>query len=81
MEVRHEQSWYDKEQLTSLTSTHTVFFDEVNIQQINGPPVTSKLNEGNIRFTRDEKGNIDVENGKYNTNNQPKIPPSSMNKK
>ena len=26
----------------------------------------------NIRFPRDEEGNIDVENGKYDMNNQPK---------
>ena len=34
--------------------------------------MTSKLNEHNIRFPRDEEGNIDVKNGKYDTNNQPK---------
>ena len=34
--------------------------------------MTSKLNEVNIRFPRDEEGNIDVKKGKYDTNNQPK---------
>ena len=34
--------------------------------------MTSKLNEHNIRFPRDEEGKIDVKNGKYDTNNQPK---------
>ena len=34
--------------------------------------MTSKLNKHNIRFPRDEEGNIDVKNGKYDTNNQPK---------
>ena len=34
--------------------------------------MTSKANEDNIRFPRDEEGNIDVKNGKYDTNNQPK---------
>ena len=34
--------------------------------------MTSKLNEHNIRFPRYEEGNIDVTNGKYDTNNQPK---------
>ena len=37
-----------------------------------GPPVTSKMNEHNIRFPRDEEGNVDVKNGLYGTNNQPK---------
>ena len=43
VEIRHEQSWYDKEQLPSLTSTQLVLFDEVHIQQVSGPPVTSKV--------------------------------------
>ena len=81
MEIRHEPSWYDKEQITYLTSTQLVFFDEVHIQQVSGPPVTSKVNKHNIRFPRDEEGNIDVKNGEYDTNDQPKSPPSSMNKK
>ena len=34
--------------------------------------MTSKVNEHNIRFPRDEEGNIDVKKGKYGTNNQPK---------
>ena len=72
VEIRHEPSWYDKEQLPSLTSSQLVFFDGVHIRQVSGPPVTSKVNEHNIRFPRDEEGNIDVKNGKYDTNNQPK---------
>ena len=72
VEIRHEPSWYDKEQLPYLTSTQIVFFDEFHIQQVSGPPVTSKVNEHNIRFPRDEEGNIDVKNGEYDTNNQPK---------
>ena len=72
MEIRHEPSWYEKKQLPSLTSTQIVFFNEVHIQQVSEPPVTSKVNEHNIRFPRDEEGNIDVKNGKYDTNNQPK---------
>ena len=72
MEIRHELSWYDKEQLPSLTSTQLVFFDEIHVQQVCGPPVTSKVNEHNIRFPRDEEGNVDVKNGQYCTNNQPK---------
>ena len=30
------------------------------------------MNKHNIRFPRDEDGNIDVKNGEYVTNNQPK---------
>ena len=41
---RHEPSWYDKEELPSLTSTQLVFFDEIHIQQMCGPPVTSSVN-------------------------------------
>ena len=72
MEIRHEPSWYDKEQLPSLASTQLVFFDEVHIQQVSGPPVKIKVNEHNIRFPRDEEDKIDIKTGKYNTNNQPK---------
>ena len=81
MEIRHEPSRYDKEELLSLTSTQIVFFDEIHIQHICGPPVKSSVNEHNIRFPRDEEGNVDVKNGQYGTNNQPKRPPSSINKK
>ena len=72
MEISHEPSWYDKEQLPSLTSTQLIFFDEFHIQQFSGPPTTSKLNDHNIRFTRYEEGNIDVKSGKYDTDNKPK---------
>ena len=34
--------------------------------------MTSKANKHNIRFPRDEEGNVDVKNGQYGTNNQPK---------
>ena len=34
--------------------------------------MTRKVNEHNIRFPRDEKGNVDDKNGQYGTNNQPK---------
>ena len=81
MEIMHEPSWYDKEQLPSLTSTPLVFFDEFHIQQVNGPPMTNKAKEHNIWFPRDEKGNIDVQNGKYDTKINQKRPPSSMNNK
>ena len=72
VEIRHEPSWYNKEQLPYLTSTQIVFFDEVHIQQVSRPPVTSKVNKCNIWFPRDEEGSIDVKNGKYDTKNQPK---------
>ena len=54
VELRHEPSWYDKEELPSLTSTQLVFFDEIHIQKYFGPPVTSSVNEHNIWFPRDE---------------------------
>ena len=72
MEIRHEQSWYDKEQLSSMTSTQIFFFNEVHTQQVFGPPVTSKVNEHNIRFPRYEEGNVDIKICQYGTNNQPK---------
>ena len=34
--------------------------------------MTSKVNEHNILFPRDEEGRIDVKTGKYDTNDQPK---------
>ena len=71
MEIRHEPSWYKKEQLPSLKSTQLVFFDEFHVQQVFGPPVTSKVKKHNIRFPRYEEGNVGVKNGQYGTNNQP----------
>ena len=70
MEIRHEPSWYDKEQLPYLTSTQLIFFDEFHIQQVSVPPMTIKFNQHNIWFPRDEEGSIDVKTGKYDTNNQ-----------
>ena len=67
VELRHELSWYEKEQLPSLTSSQLVFIDEIHIQQVCVPPVTSKVNEHNIWFPRDEEGNVDVKNGQYST--------------
>ena len=72
VEIRHVPSCYDKTQLPSLTSTQIVFFDEVHVKQFCGPPSTSHSNECNIEFPRNEEGEVDVERGVYNTNNQPK---------
>ena len=72
VEIRHEPSWYNREQLPSLTSTQLALFDEIHVQQVCGPPVKSLVNEHNIWFPRDEEGNVDVKNGQYGTNNQPK---------
>ena len=69
--MRHFPYWYDKEQLPYLTSTQLVFFGKFHIQQVIGPPTTSKCNEHNISFPIDEYGNIDIK-GKYDTNSQPK---------
>ena len=72
VEIRHVPSCYDKTQLPSLTSTQPVFFDEFHVKQVCGPPSTSHSNECNIVFPRNEEGEVDVERGVYNTNNQPK---------
>ena len=55
-----------------MTSKQLVLFDQVHIQQVSGPPITSKFNKQNIRFPRYEEGKIDVKTGKSGTNNQPK---------
>ena len=72
MEIRHVPSCYDKSYLTSLISTQLVFFGEVHVKQVCGPPSTSLSNECNILFPRNEDGEVDVERGVYDTNNQPK---------
>ena len=71
MEIRHVPSCYDKSHLPSLTSTQLVFFDKVHVKQVCGPPSTSLPNQRNILFPRNEEGEVDVERGVYNTNNQP----------
>ena len=45
VEIRHVPSCYDKTQLPSLTSTQLVFFDEVRVKQVCGPPSTSPSND------------------------------------
>ena len=72
MEIRHVPLCYDKNQFPSLTSTQLVFFDEVNVKQVCGPPATSRGNECNVLFPRNEEGKVDVKRGVYETNNQPK---------
>ena len=44
----------------------------IHVQQVCGPPVTSKVNEHNIWFPSNEEGNVDGKNGQYGANNQPK---------
>ena len=39
VEIRHEPFWYDKEKLPYMKSTQPIFFDEVHIQQVSGPPM------------------------------------------
>ena len=48
MYIRHEPSWYRKEQLPYLTSTQLILFDEVHIPQFSGPPMISKINKHKI---------------------------------
>ena len=72
MEIRHVPSCYDKSHIPSLTYTQLLFFDEVHVKQVCGPPSTSLPNQPNIVFPRNEEGELDVERGVYNTNNEPK---------
>ena len=72
MEIRHVPSCYDKYQLPSLKSTQIVFFDDIHFKQVCGPPSTSRSNEYNILSPRNEEGEVDVDRGVYDTNNQPK---------
>ena len=72
MEIRHVPSCYNKYQIPSLPSTQLVFFEEVHVKQACGPPSTSRSNECNIVFPRNEEGEVDVERCVYDTNNQPK---------
>ena len=55
-----------------LTSTQLVFFDEVHVKQVCGPPSTSRENECNVLFPRNAEGEVDVKRGVYETNDQPK---------
>ena len=71
-ERRHVQSCYNKSQLPSLTFTQLVLFDEVHVKQVCGTPSTSRSNECNILFPRNEEGEVDVERYVYDTNTQPK---------
>ena len=72
VEIRHVPSCSDKTQFPSLTSTQLVFFDEVHVKQVSGPPTTSRLNEYNVLFPRNEEGKVDLKRGVYELNNEPK---------
>ena len=63
MEIRHVPPCYDKNQIPSLTPTQLVFFDEVHVKQVSGTPTTSRLNEYNVLFPRNEEGKVDVKRG------------------
>ena len=73
MEIRHVRYCYKKNQIPPLTYTQLVFFDEVGFKQVRGPPTTSRVNDHNIFFPRDEEGNVYLERGVYDLDNQPKI--------
>ena len=72
MDIRHVPSCYEKNQLPSLTSTQLVFFDKVHVNQVYGPPTTSRVNECNDLFPINEEGKVDMKRGVYETNNQRK---------
>ena len=61
-----------KNQILSLTSTQLVFFYKVHVKQVCGPPSTSRGNEYNFLFPRNEEGEVDVKRGVYETKNQTK---------
>ena len=81
VEIIHELSWYDKEQLPYLKSTQPFFFGDFHIQQFNGTYMTSKFNEHNIRFPIYGEGNIDIKQVNMTRTINQKSPPSSMNKR
>ena len=68
MEIRHEPSWYDKEQLPYMTSTQIVLFNKVHIQQVSVPTVQVEQKQHMVS-KKNEEGNIDVKTGKYDKNN------------
>ena len=70
VEIWYVPSYYEKNQLTFLALTQVVFFDEIHIQHISGPPTTSRLNENSFSLPRDKDGKLDVENCTYDMNNQ-----------
>ena len=72
MEIRHVPSYYDKNQIPSLTYIQLVLFDKVYTKQVSGPPTTSWLNEYNIYFPIDEEGKVDAERDVYDTKNKSK---------
>ena len=72
MEIRHIPLCYEKNHLTSFTSTQPVFFDKVHVKQFFGPPTTSQANECNDFYPRNEEGKVDLKRGVYEMNNRPK---------
>ena len=68
----HVPPCYEKNQLPSLTSNQLVFFGEVHVKQVCGPPTTSRVNECNVLFPINKEGKVDVKIGVYETSNQPK---------
>ena len=72
VEIMHVPPCYEKNQLPSLKSTQLVLFDEVHVKQVCGPPTTSRSNECNVLFPRNEERKVDVKRGVYETDNQPK---------
>ena len=72
VEISHVPSYCEKNKLPYLALTQLVFFDETHIQKISVPPTTSQINEYNISFPIYKDDKMDVENGIYDTKNQPK---------
>ena len=72
MKIRHAPSCYDKNQLPSLTPTQLALFDKFHVKQVRRLPTTSRVNDYNVLFPRNEEGKVEVGRGVYEANNQPK---------
>ena len=72
MKIIYVPSCYERKQIPSLASTQLVLSDEVHVKQVCGSPTTSRVNECNVLFPRNEEGKLDVKRGVYETNNLPK---------
>ena len=70
--ISHVPYCFFKTQLSSLTSTQLIFFDEFYIKQVRGLLTTIPLNDYNVLLPREWQGKVDVERGFYDTKYQSK---------
>ena len=55
-----------------MTPIQPVLFDKVHVKQFSGPPTTIRVNDYNVFVPRYAEGEVDLERGVYDMNNQPK---------